>query len=408
MMLDETPEITTPLELPLYQKKLITYNVDSTTNITLPTRYEPVKDEKTGQICILGQGGYGIVIAARDRHRNNELVAIKKIGDVFNVAPYRMLREVIIMKHLHGHPNIVELIDIFVPGQTLQEMNDLYIVLGMMNGGDLKQLMSQKLQQGGISIQTIKDIMCQLLSALYYMHSAGILHRDLKPSNVLVNYTGDPDMTQYRLCDFGLSTKEESDPVTNQESMYVVTRYYRPPEVILQYEIQSSAIDAWSAGCIFAELLYLLPPKPQRRPLFVARKSGSNIQGIEEHLNLIVSLLGKPDMSDVKGTANGVKYFERLFGHYPTEGLDLRQIFTSAPPEALDLLRKFLTWNPEKRISFEQAVQHPFLKGNRFINLTRHEKRIDFDIEKKADIATYKWQFYQEVIEWAKMNGELF
>jgi len=177
----------------------------------------------------------------------------------------------------------------------------------------------------------------------------------------------------------------------------------------LQYEIQSSAIDAWSAGCIFAELLYLLPPKPQRRPLFVARKSGSNIQGIEEHLNLIVSLLGKPeDLSDVKGTANGVKYFERLFGHYPSEGLDLRQIFTSAPPEALDLLRKFLIWNPEKRISFEAAVSHPFLSGNKYINLQKHPKKIEIDIEKKADALTYKWMFYQEVIEWAKRNGEQF
>jgi len=177
-MLDEPPSPNQLLELPQYQKQVITYNVDSTTTVTLPSRYEPVRDEKTGNICILGQGGYGIVIAARDKHRNNQLVAIKKIGDVFNVAPYRMLREVIIMKHLRNHPNIVELIDIFVPGQTLGEMNDLYIVLGMMNGGDLKQLMSQTLQQGGISMETIKDIMCQLLSALYYMHSAGILHRE--------------------------------------------------------------------------------------------------------------------------------------------------------------------------------------------------------------------------------------
>ena len=190
--------------------------------------------------------------------------------------------------------------------------------------------------------------------------------------------------------------------------MYVVTRYYRPPEVILQYEIQSSAIDAWSAGCIFAELLYLLPPKPQRRPLFVARKSGANIQGIEEHLNLIVSLLGKPEMGDVKGTSNGVKYFERLFGLYPSEGLDLKQIFTAPPPEALDLLKKFLIWNPEKRISFEDAVNHPFLKGNKYINLTPHPQKIEIDIEKKADTNAFKWMFYQEVIEWAKRNGEQF
>ncbi|EFC42730.1 protein kinase [Naegleria gruberi] len=406
MMLDDTPSPTQQLPLPLYQKQLVSYNVDSTTTVTLPKRYEPVRDEQTGQICILGQGGYGIVIAARDRQHGNRLVAIKKIGDVFNVAPYRMLREVLIMKHLRGHPFIVELIDIFVPGQTLSEMNDLYIVLGMMNGGDLKQLMSQKVQEGGISMEGIKDIMCQLLSALHYMHSAGILHRDLKPSNILVGNNGDE--LQFRLCDFGLSTKEESDSVTNPESMYVVTRYYRPPEVILQYEIQSSAIDAWSAGCIFAELLYLLPPKPQRRPLFVARKSGANIQGIEEHLNLIVSLLGKPEMSDVKGTANGVKYFERLFGLYPSDGLDLKQIFTSSPPEALDLLRKFLIWNPEKRISFDEAVNHPFLKGNKYINLTPHPEKIEIDIEKKADSNTFKYMFYQEVIEWANRNGEQF
>ncbi|KAL9658692.1 hypothetical protein ABK040_005848 [Willaertia magna] len=393
-----------PLRLPNYQLQYQSYLVDNTTEVLLPSRYQPVVDANTNSICILGQGGYGIVIAARDLHRNGQLVAIKKIGDVFNLAPYRMLREIKILKHLQGHENIVELIDIFLPGTCLQEMNDLYIVLGMMNGGDLKVLMANKVLQGGISLQEIKDIMCQILSALYYLESAGILHRDLKPSNVLVGVK-DNNEVQLKLCDFGLSTREVSE-VTNPDSLYVVTRYYRPPEVILQYEVQSTSIDSWSCGCIFAELLYLLPPNPQRRPLFVARKTGANLQGIEEHLNLMVSLLGKPNMEDVRGTSNAIRYFDKLFHHYPPAGLDLRQIFPNAPEEAIDLLKRFLIWNPEKRITFKEAMQHPFLAGNKHSVLIDHLFKIELDnniVIKKNEILL-KYLFYKEVIDWAERH----
>ena len=282
--------------------------------MSLPTRYVPVIDQSTGCVKILGQGGYGIVVACWDHERpldtmdgNNsveekgrfEVVAVKMIKSVFDGgAPYRMLREIKIMKHLCEHNNIVKLIDIFVSSREkdycIDKFKDLYIVMGMMKDGDLKNYLNKLgKQKQGISMDFIKEVMWQMLDALQYMNECGILHRDLKPANILVDTS--KDRVNVRLSDFGLSTIEDCDtPINSQNSMYVVTRYYRPPEVILQYELQSIGIDSWGLGCIFAELLYMLPPKPQRRPLFIVKNSEQDMKGILEHLNLITSLIGKP------------------------------------------------------------------------------------------------------------------
>ncbi|KAL9641653.1 hypothetical protein ABK040_016884 [Willaertia magna] len=396
-----------PLKLPEYQLNYQSYFVDKTTEILLPSRYEPVTDKETGRICILGQGGYGIVIAAKDLQNDGNLVAIKKITDVFCVAPYRMLREIKILKHLQGHNNIVKLIDLYLPGNCLQEMNDLYIVLEMVNCGDLSRTMNMICKNvGGILIEDIKDIMCQILSAFYYLESAGIIHRDLKPENILVDLKENKQI-QLKLCDFGLSTKEVKE-VINPESLYVVTRNYRPPEVILQYEVQNSRIDSWSVGCLFAELLYLLPPNPKRRRLFQPTNSGSNIHGIEEHLKLIINTLGNPEVNDVKGTPNAVKFLKNLTDKYQSTVEDFTTKFPNAPEEAIDLLKRFLTWNPEKRISFEQALNHPFLAGNKNINLLKLEKKIDLEsvVIKGKDILQTKYLFYKEILDWAENTNQ--
>ena len=87
------------------------------------------------------------------------------------------------------------------------------------------------------------------------MHSANIIHRDIKPSNILAT-----ENCEICFCDFGLARKiedaeEEDDKNSNHLTEYVVTRYYRAPEVMLSSHVYSSAIDMWSLGCSFAELL---------------------------------------------------------------------------------------------------------------------------------------------------------
>jgi serine/threonine protein kinase len=96
----------------------------------------------------------------------------------------------------------------------------------------------------------------QILRGLKYIHSANVLHRDLKPSNLLLNANCD-----LKICDFGLArVTSETDFMTE----YVVTRWYRAPELLLNSSDYTAAIDVWSVGCIFMELM-------DRKPLFPGR-----------------------------------------------------------------------------------------------------------------------------------------
>lgn len=107
---------------------------------------------------------------------------------------------------------------------------------------------------------------CLRSSGLKYLHSAGILHRDIKPGNLLVNSN-----CLLKICDFGLARVEEPDP-SRHMTQEVVTQYYRAPEVLMGCRHYGSAIDVWSVGCIFAELL-------GRRILFQAQSPIQQVSG---------------------------------------------------------------------------------------------------------------------------------
>ena len=113
--------------------------------------------------------------------------------------------------------------------------------------------------------------MYQILRGLRYVHSAHVLHRDLKPSNLLLNANCD-----LKICDFGLArTTSEADFMTE----YVVTRWYRAPELLLNCSVYTAAIDIWSVGCIMMEIL-------KREPLFPGKDYLQQLQLINEVLLL--------------------------------------------------------------------------------------------------------------------------
>ncbi|XP_042493357.1 mitogen-activated protein kinase homolog 1-like [Macadamia integrifolia] len=179
----------------------------------------------------------------------------------------------------------------------------------------------------------------QLLRGLKYLHSANILHRDLKPGNLLVNAN-----CELKICDFGLARISCSKGQFMTE--YVVTRWYRAPELLLCCDNYGTSIDVWSVGCIFAELL-------GRKPVFPGTECLNQ-------LKLIVNVLGSQSEVDLEFIDNSKarKYIKTL----PfSPGTPFSQLYPNANPLAIDLLQRMLVFDPSKRISVTEALQHPYL-----------------------------------------------
>jgi serine/threonine protein kinase len=204
-------------------------------------------------------GAAATVISATDETKQGKSVAIKMVPKAFNdeIDAKRILREIKLLKHFR-HENIVGIVDMMPPtARYLQDFHDVYIVADLMET-DLHRIIYSKQK---LSIDHVQYFIYQLLRGMKYIHSADVIHRDLKPSNLLVNSNCD-----LKICDFGLArgindSQAEGRGGTMMLTEYVVTRWYRAPEIMLACHEYSKPIDIWSIGCIFAELI-------QRKPYF--------------------------------------------------------------------------------------------------------------------------------------------
>uniref|UniRef100_A0A453N6K9 non-specific serine/threonine protein kinase n=1 Tax=Aegilops tauschii subsp. strangulata TaxID=200361 RepID=A0A453N6K9_AEGTS len=221
---------------------------------------------------IIGRGSFGVVAAAVDT-QTGERVAIKKIHDMFEHASdgTRILWEIKLLRLLR-HPNIVEIKHILLP-PARREFRDIYVVFELMES-DLQKVMQVN---ENLTAGHHRYFLYQLLHALKYIHAANVFHRDLKPSNILVNSN-----CKLKICDFGLARASRDDPpLAIFWTDYVATRWYRAPELCGSFFFKyTPAIDIWSIGCIFAEVL-------TRKPLF----PGTNVK---HQLDLITDVLGTP------------------------------------------------------------------------------------------------------------------
>ncbi len=298
-----------------------------------------VIDQRYNNLRPIGDGSYGIVVSAVDKVTGRK-VAIKKIKDTFMdvVDAKRILREIKLLRHLNTHENVISILDLMSVPPNSDQFDDIYIVTNLMES-DLERIIRSKQV---LTNQHLQYFLFQILRGLKYIHSANILHRDLKPSNLLVNANCD-----LALCDFGLARGFENAGV-DLLTGYVVTRWYRAPELLLDCANYGKPVDVWSVGCIFAELIL-------HEPFF----RGDNPQ---HQLEIILSKLGCPPREKLsfithRDALNSLLRFEGrrpvpFHAHFPP----------NTNPVGLDLLLKMLTFNPDDRITVEEALAHPYLK----------------------------------------------
>ncbi|KAL6758962.1 mitogen-activated protein kinase 4 [Haematococcus lacustris] len=287
---------------------------------------------------VIGKGSYGVVCGAIDNH-TGEKVAIKKIKNVFdNVADAtRILREIKLLRLLK-HGDVVDVKHIVLPSDP-QHFKDIYVVFERMES-DLHIVIESN---DDLTHDHHKVFLYQLLRGLDYIHASGVLHRDLKPRNILANST-----CKLKICDFGLARPVLPDnpqsPVMWTD--YVATRWYRAPELCgCFYGRYTQAVDIWSIGCIFAEVLL-------GRALFRGSDAVSQ-------LKLITDLLGKPSPAVIDRISN-IKARTFLAALPPKQPRNLAEKFPSAHPAALALLARLLSFDPLDRPTAAQALADPY------------------------------------------------
>uniref|UniRef100_A0ACD5Y6S3 Uncharacterized protein n=1 Tax=Avena sativa TaxID=4498 RepID=A0ACD5Y6S3_AVESA len=293
----------------------------------------PLKAEKFEKLEKIGQGTYSSVFRARSLE-TGRMVALKKVRfDSVEPESVRfMAREIVILRRLQGHPNVVGLHGLI----TSRSSPSIYLVFEYMEH-DLAGLASASAADNSFSQPQIKCYMRQLLAGLEHCHARGVMHRDIKCANLLVSADG-----QLKIADFGLANSFSSSPQHPPLTSRVVTLWYRPPELLLGATSYDPTVDLWSAGCVFAEL-------HSRRPVLQGRTE-------VEQIHKIFKLCGSPPDAYWRRLGSVSSSSSVFRPQVPYESR-LGETFGSAMPDAaLRLLRTLLSVEPAARGTAASAL----------------------------------------------------
>ncbi|KAG2486550.1 hypothetical protein HYH03_014851 [Edaphochlamys debaryana] len=303
---------------------------DDTLNVTWGNQdsYEVIKQ--------LGKGKYGEVyeginlrLAARDKDR----VCVIKV--MRPVKEHRLRREVKILQHVSGGPNIVRLLEVVRDPETKTPS----FVFDFVDAMPFKEL------QAAVTDLDVRYYIFQLLIALDYCHSRGIMHRDVKPGNVLIDHS----KRELTLIDWGLADFYHPG---KEYPVRVATRFYKGPELLVDIKDYTYSLDVWGVGCMLAALVF-------KKPVF--------FRGEDEFDQLVkvVRVLGSDGLY-----AYCEKYgvdldprLAQLCGYRPR--VAWRKFVTPdnshlASPEAFDLLDRLLAYDHHERLTCHEAIQHPY------------------------------------------------
>uniref|UniRef100_A0A671YWR3 mitogen-activated protein kinase n=1 Tax=Sparus aurata TaxID=8175 RepID=A0A671YWR3_SPAAU len=319
--------------------------------------------ERYQNLSPVGSGAYGSVSSAYDMKAGLK-VAVKKLSRPFQsiIHAKRTYRELRLLKHMK-HENVIGLLDVFTPATSLKEFTDVYLVTHLM-GADLNNIVKcQKLTDDHVQF-----LIYQILRGLKYIHSADIIHRDLKPSNLAVN-----EDCELKILDFGLA-RHTDDEMTG----YVATRWYRAPEIMLNWMHYNMTVDIWSVGCIMAELL-------TGRTLFPGTDH-------IDQLKLIMLLVGTPGpelLMKISSESVSSQRYPRFFSNkFSATDVSL----------SVDLLEKMLVLDTDKRITAAEALAHSYFSQYHDPDDEPEAEPYDQSFEsRELEIEEWKRLTYEEV-----------
>uniref|UniRef100_G1TYT9 mitogen-activated protein kinase n=1 Tax=Oryctolagus cuniculus TaxID=9986 RepID=G1TYT9_RABIT len=264
---------------------------------------------------------------------------------------------------------VIGLLDVFTPASSLRSFHDFYLVMPFMQT-DLQKIMGMEFSE-----DKIQYLVYQMLKGLKYIHSAGVVHRDLKPGNLAVN-----EDCELKILDFGLARHADAEMTG-----YVVTRWYRAPEVILSWMHYNQTVDIWSVGCIMAEML-------TGKTLFKGKD-------YLDQLTQILKVTGVPGAEFVQKLKDkAAKTYIQSLPQMPKK--DFTQLFPRASPQAVDLLEKMLELDVDKRLTASQALAHPFFEPFRDPEEeTEAQQPFDDALEhEKLTVDEWKQHIYKEIM----------
>ncbi|KAG5520139.1 hypothetical protein PMAC_001215 [Pneumocystis sp. 'macacae'] len=317
----------------------------------------------------IGNGSFGNVFLARVRNSDSpepSLVAIKTMKRSFQtVSDCLKLREIQFLQKLPPHPHIILVYNSFLDPTTKR----LHMVMEHMEG-NLYQLIKSR-NKKVFDIQTIQNILYQILSAIKHIHDHNFFHRDIKPENILVSsvssqklsklpnfnkfQTYSEDVTYIiKLADFGLAREITSQsPYTS----YVSTRWYRAPEVLLRANEYSTPVDIWAFGAMAVELATF-------RPLFPGTNEIDQIWRICEIIGSPATWIHADKNIEIGGGEwkKGLKLAEKLGFSFPKiPPISLETILSDSWPSSFaSFIRSTMQWDPLRRPNCIQSLQHQF------------------------------------------------
>ncbi|KAF5734978.1 Cyclin-dependent kinase E-1 [Tripterygium wilfordii] len=327
-------------------------------NTTAGNNEKPEWLQQYNLIGKIGEGTYGLVFLARTKTPANrgKPIAIKKFKqskDGDGVSP-TAIREIMLLREI-SHENIVKLVNVHINHNDMS----LYLAFDYAEH-DLYEIIRHHRDKVNhpINQYTVKSLLWQLLNGLNYLHSNWIIHRDLKPSNILVMGEGE-EQGIVKIADFGLARVYQAPLKPLSDNGVVVTIWYRAPELLLGAKHYTSAVDMWAVGCIFAELLTL-------KPLFQGAEAKATPNPFQlDQLDKIFKVLGHPTLEKWPTLANLPHWqqdVQRIQGHkYDNAGLH-SVVHLSPKSPAYDLLSKMLEYDPRKRLTAAQALEHEYFR----------------------------------------------